>query len=383
MRNHTWVRLARFMGFSMLCMATIRFAFYPPVAPAHQEDHEEQAAPSCSVLGWIPYWDQRRAIASLRRNIDTIDYVSLFWYALGPDGEIIEYQDAEIERELIAFARENDVKVFALVANLPDDQREGDSDWDPVRVGALIADADRRSAHIEALVNLSDELEVDGINIDYEALPEEQRSDFTIFIRELAEALHAKNKLLAVALHPKTSETNPAEDNGSHAQDWEELAKYADQLHLMTYGEHHSGTHPGPIASPDWVEPVVRYAREVREVSAEKLFLGIPLYAEAWEPVDSGGFRGSRVDLTFKDIKRVQRKYAGSRLSNDRYDNPSFVFESGKGDKRIVWFENGTSVQRKLLVGAKFGICNFAFWRLGGEDPRVWAKVKRAVNADR
>lgn len=383
MQNHTWRSLIRLLGLALLLAGGLRLGFHPPPAPAH-EDHsdEEPTLTSCRVLGWVPYWDQARAATSLREHVQTIDYVSLFWYYLDPKGEIREYEDAQVDRELIAFAREKGVQVFALVANLPDDQREGDSDWDPDRVGAVIGEPEDRAAHIEALVNLANELGVDGINIDYEALPGEYRSDFTAFIRGLAQALHAEGKLLAVALHPKTSETNPAEDNGSHAQDWEALAKYADQLHLMTYGEHNSGTHPGPIASPDWVESIVRYARNVRDVPSERLFVGIPLYAEAWEPVGEDGYRAARVDLTYTDIQRVRKSHRDGTLSSDTYDTPSFVFETRGGKERIVWFENRASVERKLAVGREFGVCNFAFWRLGGEDPKVWKSVERAVRTE-
>lgn len=368
------------LSIALLAIVGMKIGFHPSAVPAHEDQPGDEAAPSsCAVLGWVPYWDQKQAIASFSRHIDAIDYISLFWYSLDREGNIEPYQDAEIDRDLITLAHDNGVKVFALVANLPDDQREGDHDWDPDRVGLVIRKEERRRAHIAALVELTEELDVDGINIDYEALPEKYRGRFSTFIRELSEALHAEHKLLAIALHPKTSETNPAEDNGSHAQDWEELAKYADQLHLMTYGEHNSDTRPGPIASPDWVEPVVRYAREVREVPAAKLFLGIPLYAEAWEPVGSGDYRAARVDLTYKDIQRVRRQYVEGRLNSDRYDTPSFTFETESGRKRIVWFENQASVERKLTVGKEFGLCNFALWRLGGEDSKVWASVKRAV----
>lgn len=383
MEHHTWRSLMRVLSLALFALVAMKIGFFPAAAPAHDGPTQAKPEPdSCSVLGWVPYWDQERAVASFRKHVGTIDYLSLFWYNLDPDGNVQKYKDAQIDHDIIDFAHDNGVKVFVLVANLPDDQREGDHDWDPDRVGAVIGSEEERQAHVSALLALAEKLKVDGINIDYEALPEKYRADFSTFIRELSEALHANDKLLAVALHPKTSETNPAEDNGSHAQDWNELAKYADQLHLMTYGEHNSGTHPGPIASPDWVEPVVRYARDVHELPAEKLFLGIPLYAEAWEPLKSGGYRAARVDLTYSDIERVRKKYVGGTLNSDRYDTPSFIFKTSGGRKRIVWFENRASVQRKLAVGREFGVCNFAFWRLGGEDPRIWDSVDQAVKTD-
>lgn len=339
---------------------------------------DSEQAQSCSVVAWIPYWDQEAAMGSVKQHADVVDYVSVFWYHLAPNGSVRRYQDANVDPEIIQYAHDKGMKVLALVANLPDDQRDDDDsdDWDPDRVEKVIGSARARKAHIAELLELTEKMGFDGINIDYEALPGELRKDFTRFSRELGEALHAKDKILAVALHPKTAEGIPSEDNGSHAQDWDLLPKYVDQLHLMTYGEHNSSTHPGPLASPDWLQPILHYAREIREVPAEKLFLGIPVYAEAWEPLGHGRFRAAAFNLSYVDVKRAEQEYDVEPEWDEEHSSPRLVFESDAGKKRIVWFENRTSVDRKLAVGREFGICNVGLWRLGGEDPDAWNSLR-------
>ena len=338
--------------------------------------------PSCSVLGSIPYWAQDEAVESFKANIDRIDHLSLFWYHLDPKGRIRPYRRAREDRELIELAQRRGVKVLGLVANLPDDEREGRGlTWDPERVNRVLRSKKRRAAHIADHMALVRRVGLDGILVDYEALPRAQRRDFSAFVAELGAALRAEGKMLAVALHPKTSEGDPREDNGSRAQDWEALARHADQLHVMTYSQHTADGPPGPTASPGWMERVVRYAIEERRVPRDKLFLGLPLYAELWEERRPGEYRGLDVDLTFADVQARKEQHGGREEWSDEHQAPSLTYRDGDGRAHIVWFEDARSSQAKLSMASALGICNLALWRLGGEDPEFW-KLLRPVKAE-
>ena len=334
---------------------------------------------TCSIAVGIPYWDQNKAIESFRNNVDLIGYISVFWYNLGPEGKIRKYKFAKEDRNLINFAHKRNVKVFGLIANLPDDEQEGSGlDWDSKRVAKIISVKARRGKHIAELVKLTKRMNFDGIHIDYEALSGKYRKEFSLFIKELGHALHAAHKLLAVAIHPKTSEFNPREDNGSGAQDWDVLHRYADQLHLMTYNQHTGSDKPGPAAAPRWAEKIIRYAVNKRKIPRDKLYMGIPLYAEAWEQRSSGRYRWLKVDLTFTDVKRLMNKYKASEIWDNKQASPYITFQDKKGRRRVIWFENNHSLEKKLTLGEKYGICNIALWRLGDEDPGIWQRFRVA-----
>ncbi|HWN66349.1 MAG TPA: glycosyl hydrolase family 18 protein [Haliangium sp.] len=329
------------------------------------------------MLASVPYWVQDEAVASFEEHIDLIDYLSVFWYHLGPDGQLRKYVMAEESRALIERAHERGVKVLALVANLPDEEQPDDrGTWDAKRVRRVIgSEADRRD-HIAALMALTRRMNFDGIYLDYEELPGTYREDFTRFVEELSEALHAEDKLLAVALHPKTSEDNPLEDNGSAAQDWEALHRFADQLHFMTYGEHTAETPPGPVASVGWIERVLRYAVETRQVPPAKIYMGMSLYAAEWYQTPSGQYRGLDTDIMFEDAKQRKRAHHGTERWSAKHGSPYIVYHDRKYRKRVIWFENKRSSAEKLAVGNALGICKLSLWRLGGEDPEFWDVVR-------
>jgi spore germination protein len=332
---------------------------------------------SCAVAAGIPYWDQDRAFASFRQNVGLVDQIYVFWYNLGRDGKVHKYISAKENSKIIEYAHQHGTRVFALVANLPDDQREGEGDWDPRRVGRMLNSPAHRRFHIAELLALTERLPFDGIHIDYEALPANYRKKFTLFIRELSEALHKRNKQLAVAIHPKTSVNNPDEDNGSHAQDYAELAKYADQLHIMTYNEYTGSATPGPPASPGWVSRVLRYAVNEGDIPRNKLFFGIPLYAEVWEKRGKD-YHQMDIDLTFNDIEKLEQRHGVREKWSEEYATPFITYRSTTGAKRIAWFENQKSVAHMLKLGSQLQICNIVLWRLGGEDSGVWQSLRQA-----
>ena len=321
------------------------------------------------VFVWIPYWDQKQAVASMENHIDRIDYVSLFWYGLRADGSIKPYTGAVEDERVIRFAREHGVPVFMLIANLPDYSEGGD--WDDERIDLVIASSEARKRHIDELLALMEQHDFDGINIDYEALRADQRDNFTLFIEELAEELHAREKLLAVALHPKSGEGKQNEKNGSEAQDWIQLAHAADQLHLMTYEQHNSDTGPGPIASVSWAEAVARYAAEQTKESGAKIFLGIPLYGYDWNREKSDDEEGRVSGLTYEQVQKLIEDYPDRLSWSDEHEEP-YLNYTIEGEEHEVWFSDVDSVERRIGLSKEFGFAGVAFWRIGAEDERLW-----------
>lgn len=214
----------------------------------------------------------------------------------------------------------------------------------------------------------------DGITIDYEALPGRYRTKFGAFIKELSEALHAENKLLGVAIHPKPAEDSPAWANGTHAQDWEVLQQYADQLHLMSYGQHSESSGPGPVTSTRWLEPILAHAVLNKKIPSAKLFVGLSLYGEEWQRLDSGEYRGMG-DMTFSDVQKRRRKHKGVEVWAWEHDSPSILYKDERGNERVIWFENRQSSERKLALAARYGLCNLLLWRMGGEVPGIWKSI--------
>lgn len=312
------------------------------------------------VRGSIPYWDQDRAFTSFQQNISQFSSVSLFWYYLSEEGDVVTYRYANEDRTIIDFAHANNVDVIAVITNLPESQG---STWDSRRVELVIKDRESRAHHIREIVTKLKEFGFDGVSIDYEEVDADQESNFTQFIAELSDSLHTEGLYVGVALHPKRGKP---EDRRYAFQDWKKLALYADELYLMAYGEHWDEGGPGPIASFPWVADIVRYAVNLR-LPPDKLFLGIPLYGYDWQD----GSRNEATGLTDADIQKLLGEHAVSTQWDQSSRSPFFRYDTA-GQLHEVWYENAQSVKGKISLAETAGFAGVTFWRLGGEDPNIW-----------
>lgn len=328
-------------------------------------DQEYKRDKQLLLRGSIPYWDQEKAYSSFSQNVGKFDYISLYWYYLGADGTIKKYRGAKEDTSIIKFAHDNNVKVGAIVTNLLDDEELG---WNSKRVEKFITDDEIREQHAREIRDKLNSTGFDGVIVDYELVDANQKENFTKFIKVLSSQIHKDGKFVTVALHPKSGDDKKGEEI-SRFQDWKEIARYADQLSIMAYGEHGDEGEAGPIASIGWVEEIVNYALSLK-IPREKLFLGIPLYGYKWQKDSSENAEG----LTFEQVQKIVNKNQIEILWKEEVKSPYFEYEED-GDEYEVWFENARSVAEKINLADTKGFAGINFWRLGGEDPQIWEKV--------
>ena len=353
----------------ILVFVLLLFIKVMDLVPEKQQIEMDKKLP---ILASIPSWDQERAMDSFTQHVDQVDYVSFFWYYLDSMGNVRTYRNANVDRSAIEYAHRHDVKVFPIITNLDDDNSD-EENWDTSRVNTVIKTEEDRQQHINDLLELTERMDFDGISIDYELLEASQREDFTIFIRELADALHARNKLLGVAIHGRTSDAQ--RDNGAVAQDLEAIAKSADHLYFMTYLEHTTSSQPGPAGSMDWIENVMKYAIEEQGVPREKIFLGIGLVGLIWQRNEDGRYSGIENDVTYDEVQAIMRQYGAQAEWDERAESPYFQFQAEDGE-HVVWFENAESVKERIELAERLGLGGAFLWRLGGEDPAIWDGIE-------
>ncbi|MGH9011051.1 MAG: glycosyl hydrolase family 18 protein [Acidimicrobiia bacterium] len=357
--------LAAVAGFAVISVHSDGNASGEDPAPTSTVDHPggDPAANRCPpprVEAAIPYWDQPRAVASFRSHVGAIDSITLFWYFLRSDGEVERYRYAEIDRDLLRYAREHNVTTYALIANLPG-APEPEGEWDWRRVQRAIGNPESRHRHVSEIVALVEDLGVDGVNIDYEGLQEHQTDEFTAFIELLAAELHGLGKRLAISVF-----VQEPDDDDNHGQDLLALGKAADELVVMAYDEHYDESRPGPVASIGWVAEGLRSTAELG-VPDDRVVLGVPLYGYLWPE------RGRRArSLVHDEVAALLRQEGASASFDEEADSPHARVDAG-----TVWFEDARSAEAKIRLARDSGVRRLYFWRLGGEDPAVWDVLAR------
>jgi spore germination protein YaaH len=354
--------------------------------------------PPFVVAGWLPYWDWPNAWATLTGNLDVLGEISPFWYEMQADGRLALYDGTHVA-EVLAVARAADRLVIPTISN----------DFDPARVSTVINDPGRRATHVNNIVAEVISRDYAGIDIDYENLYATDRNAFSVFIGELASALHAQGRALTIAVHAKTSE--PGGWNGPQAHDYAALGAIVDEFRVMTYDWSWAGGAPGPIAPYWWVEDVIEFAKTV--VNPARIMVGVHFYAYDWPPA-AGTAAGAGVPR--RDVPpspphplfQGERGVAGSpeapqaatartwRGVSDLIATYQPAVQWRESDSRglvrehwftysgrTVWFADHDSVAARRELAQRLGVRGVAIWRLGSEDPANWAALDaRACRAD-
>jgi len=229
----------------------------------------------------------------------------------------------------------------------------------------LIATAESRETHAEALRQLVVMNALDGIDIDYESLPQSAKSNFSAFITLLAQKLHASNKKLSVTLGAKTSDTQTWDGPGGN--DWSAIGSVADSVKVMAYDKHYPGGAAGAITPLDWLDAVATYAES--HVPAAKVMIGLPWYGYDW------------VGTSASSVTYASGTQAAANLgvTPSRDANGELTFAAAG---HVVYFQDAESYARKVdaLLAKHPGIGGFAHWRAGAEDPATWTKISSLRN---
>ncbi|WP_207126256.1 glycosyl hydrolase family 18 protein [Actinocatenispora comari] len=304
------------------------------------------------VLAAVPYWNF--GAARLDGHAGRIDTYSPWVYGIAADGTVVPQRPGADTAALRS--RPPGTRYVPTVANALD----GTFSYRPV--SRVLHDPAARARHVRSLVALAEAPHVAGIDLDYEDLRAGDRAAFTALVRQVAAALHARDRTLSVDLFAKDTDAGYAPRNV--AQDYRRLGRAVDQVRLMAYDYHWETSGPGPISPTPWVRRVLRYATAT--IGADKLVLGMSLSGYDWV-----GHRGT--DRSVATLRRA----ATDRHVPVRWDAtaqaPWYSYRDARGRRHEVWFENDRSVDAKLALARSAHLAGVFFWlNEGSADGAVW-----------
>jgi spore germination protein YaaH len=311
------------------------------------------------VWGYIPDFDLPAAFASARANRRLITGLTQVRFHLDGDGELAPYAGAQPVPDQVTTGR---LPVVPLIAN----QIAGQ--WDQEGVARVLGDPARRRRHVERIVTALNAEHAPAVELDYEFLPASLRDVFSAFVEELADALRDNGKALAVAVHAKRSEADPAV--GAAAQDWPRIGAVADRVAVMTYD--FDPTRPGPIAPLAWTREVLAYAASC--LPRPKVMQGIPLYGYRWSEGNTPAY------LTHGEFMDLARR-SGSQPRRDATDRHLVLEGIEAGTPFQAWLPDAETVGALASIGRELGLAGYTVWRLGGEEPSALVRLREPTSA--
>jgi spore germination protein YaaH len=269
-------------------------------------------------------------------------------------------------------------QVLPTVSNLDGDQVRGDLVDDMITTPSL------RKQHIQALVDLAVEKLYPGLNIDYQNVSPDNQKDFTAFVRELAQALHAKEKILSVTM--ALPDQISADTWGTGAFDWMAIGQVADVVKIPLPGrEAFAGDPSGVETYLLWaVGRVDRYKLQLTfSVMGRDEFgnayapLGFANVAKLMGPVEvvpAAITSESKVTLDLPKLRESRgiKTDAATGLS-------SFTYLDDKAQLHTVWIESAGSFAKKVAFALQFNLRGVALRDVATDamDVRAWKALEQ------
>ncbi|SDD44564.1 glycosyl hydrolase family 18 protein [Sporomusa acidovorans] len=312
---------------------------------------------SKEFVGFYAEWwgTDTASFDSMINNANVIKTIAPFWATLQADGTVTD-RGGNDHATVVSTAQQKNMTVLLLINNA-----KQDGAVPPVHT--VLSSPALRTKAIDNFEAYIKKYNLDGINVDFEMVPAEDRDNLTAFMKELSERLKPQGYIVSIDVFPKQNEDNDV----AAAYDYAALAKYADKIMIMTYDNHGVWSGPGPIADIRWVENNLKYA--LRFIPKNKLYLGIAAYGYDWSA------QGTQ-SLDFKSITDLSKRYGQAVQWDDMSKSPYFSYTAADGVAHTVWFENSESIKFKLSLITKYDIAGAAMWKLGEEDPKVWSVLR-------
>ena len=312
-----------------------------------------EAAVKQTIVGFYAPWDDA-SFASLSKNIGRLDWlVPSLISVTGPSHQFTVAPDLRLDA-LLANAPKRP-KLLMLVQNARD------GTWDGAGAAALLADPRERRVLLDKVMPQIEARKAGGVVFDLEDLPASAQRDYLQLLSEAKARFASRSWLVTLAVPVDNPEWNLAA-----------YAKVADRLFLMIYDEHWIGGESGPIASQNWFVDHLRAARKL--VGPDKAIVAVGNYAYDWT-AKAPGLPGSTVSQSVEEAW-LSAHDSGAKIRFDvASGNATFDYEEA-GRTHHVWILDAVSAWNQLRATDAAGVYGVAVWRLGTEDPDIWAALE-------
>lgn len=331
-----------------------------------RENMEEEKQISGKInLTWDYYSQYVTAPDRSGTKIDGVNVVSPAFFYLGKDGELKE-NIGQSGKAYIEWAHNNGYKIWPMVQN-------AEAASASLSITSEIMNSyEKRQKLIESIVNKCVEYKLDGINIDFENMKQEDKDMFSRFIIELTPRLKEIGMVTSVDV--------TAPDGGetwSLCFDRNVIGDVADYIVFMAYDEYGiSSSKPGTNAGYDWVKLSLNKFLQTEEIKSDKIILAIPFYTRVWTTNSNGQVIGKNT-VAMKNLDSIIPN--GVEKKWDDNLKQYYVEYTDGENKKQIWIEDIKSLKAKISLVNENKLAGIGSWQKDMESDEVWNMIKEEL----
>ncbi len=327
-----------------------------------EEMKEEKQIEGKVNLVWDYYSNVGSAPDRSGTSIDGVNVVAPAFFYLDDDGNLKD-NIGEKGENYINWAHDNGYKVWPMVSN---------AEAGLTLTSEIMNSYTKRQKLIEDIVDKCVEYKLDGINVDFENMKQEDKDLYSRFIIELTPRLKEMGLVTSVDV--------TAPDGGetwSMCFDRHVIGDVADYIIFMAYDEYGvSSTKPGTTAGYDWVKLSLNKFLQTEEIESNKIILGIPFYTRVWTTDPSG--KSTSKTVSMKKTESVIPDGTQKQWDDDLKQN--YVEYTDGNNKKQIWIEDIDSIKSKISLITENNLGGVASWQKDMELDEIWNVLKEEIN---
>lgn len=308
-------------------------------SPNIQQEEEEQVGVSFHS-GWIPYWDIENAqLDWMSSEVKPEEIVSFGVLYEGID-LYIPPETRDMTRKIKEMA--GDKKVYlSFINDLKVEEVFYQKDKELLET--ILEGQLDRGYQVERIIRLAQEMEVDGIEIDFENLKDDLElwDKFTLFIEQLTEESQKQNLGLRVVL-PYNGVKYAQLPQGPH-------------YIIMCYNLYGLHSTAGPKADKEFLE----HTFAMNQVLGENVSMAFANHGFSWS--DTGEVEA----ITITQARTLEKLYDAAAVRDENSGCVRFNYEDIEGVNYEVWYGDETTMQYWMELATAYGYTKFALWRYG------------------
>lgn len=313
-------------------------------------------------MAWDYYYELSSAPDRTGTSIKGVNVVSPTFFTLVDEGRgQVSDNVGDSGRAYIEWAHSNGYKIWPSISN--GSYIETTSE--------IMNDYNLRQELIQNIVSLVMTYDLDGINIDFEYMHDEDKDLFSRFIIELKPRLSEIGAVLSVDV------TAPdGSDEWSLCYDRHVIGDTADYIVFMAYDQYgESSQEAGTTAGYNWVKANIEKFLGQEGVEANKIILGMPFYTRVWQERN-----GELVDNPAVDMKNIDAIVPedAKRTWDDNLKQYYVEYERDGVTNRI-WIEDEQSIEAKLSLIQEYGLAGAAYWEKDREPDSIWNLISEKL----
>lgn len=313
-------------------------------------------------------WDYYSEVASAPNRtgvtMDGVNVVSPAFFHLNSKGELTE-NIGQSGQQYIEWAHNNGYKVWAMIQNAGNGMINVTSE--------IMNDYNKRQELINEIVSVCVKYKLDGINLDFENMKQEDKDMYSRFVIELTPRLKDMGVVISVDVTaPDGSET------WSMCFDRHVIGDVADYIVFMAYDQYGTSSNKsGTTAGYNWVELSLNKFLKTEEIESQKIILAIPLYARLWTE-DSSGKVVKQTTVPLKNMNSIVPENANKQWNDDL--KQYYVEYKDNSYTKKIWIEDEKSLEAKISLINKNNLGGVASWEKGMETDNFWTFLQEKLD---